>query len=42
MIDKSSGAIANALVKLTQQGIAEKVTDYPRTYRWAGPQAATE
>ncbi|WP_267244537.1 helix-turn-helix domain-containing protein [Streptomyces sp. PR69] len=35
VIEKSSGAIANALVKLTQQGITEKVSDYPRTYRWA-------
>ncbi|GHJ35459.1 hypothetical protein [Streptomyces sp. TS71-3] len=32
-IDKSSGAIANALVTLTKQGIAEQVDERPRTYR---------
>ncbi|MEN8652379.1 hypothetical protein ABCR94_17685 [Streptomyces sp. 21So2-11] len=36
MIDRSSGAIANALATLTQQGLAEQVTDRPRTYRRAG------
>ncbi|GAA3357553.1 hypothetical protein GCM10017744_028590 [Streptomyces antimycoticus] len=33
IIEKSSGAIANALVTLTKQGIAEQVTERPRTYR---------
>lgn len=32
-IDRSSGAIANALVTLARQGLAERVTDRPRTYR---------
>ncbi|MCX5206912.1 hypothetical protein OG897_36615 [Streptomyces sp. NBC_00237] len=32
-IDRSSGAIANALVSLVKQGLAEQVTDRPRTYR---------
>ncbi|GAU71517.1 hypothetical protein SSP35_44_00020 [Streptomyces sp. NBRC 110611] len=35
IIDKSSGAIANALEKLASQGIAEQVTDRPRTFRLA-------
>lgn len=39
VIEKSSGAIANALVTLTGQGITEQVSDRPRTYRWAAPQA---
>ncbi|MBL1102804.1 MarR family transcriptional regulator [Streptomyces coffeae] len=34
-IAKSSGAIANALATLTKQGIAEQVTEHPRTYRLA-------
>lgn len=34
-LEKSSGAIANALVALTQQGLAEQVTEKPRAYRWA-------
>ncbi|MEU3962954.1 hypothetical protein AB0F42_24630 [Streptomyces buecherae] len=34
-IDRSSGAITNALRKLVQQGTAEQVTDRPRTYRVA-------
>ncbi|MBL1102755.1 hypothetical protein [Streptomyces coffeae] len=34
-IEKSSGAIANALTTLTSQGIAEQVTKRPRTYRLA-------
>ena len=38
VIEKSSGAIANALVTLTQQGIAEQVDERPRTYRLATPQ----
>ncbi|MFE3646431.1 MarR family transcriptional regulator [Streptomyces sp. NPDC059152] len=33
VIEKSSGAIANALVKLVGSGIAEQITDQPRTYR---------
>ncbi|MEU4898018.1 hypothetical protein AB0B12_28155 [Streptomyces sp. NPDC044780] len=33
VIEKSSGAIANALVTLTKQGVAEQVTERPRTYR---------
>lgn len=36
VIEKSSGAIANALVTLTKQGITEQVTEHPRTYRLAG------
>ncbi|MFC7305111.1 helix-turn-helix domain-containing protein [Streptomyces monticola] len=36
-ISKSSGAIANALVTLAGQGVAEQVTDRPRTYRLANP-----
>jgi hypothetical protein len=32
VIDRSSGAIANALVTLVKQGQAEQVTDRPRTY----------
>ncbi|MEV0117695.1 hypothetical protein AB0H77_31415 [Streptomyces sp. NPDC050844] len=36
VIEKSSGAIANALVTLTKQGITEQVTEQPRTYRLAG------
>ncbi|MCX4458232.1 hypothetical protein OG585_37530 [Streptomyces sp. NBC_01340] len=38
MIDRSSGAIANALATLAKQGIAEQVTDRPRTYRAATPE----
>ncbi|WP_078992787.1 helix-turn-helix domain-containing protein [Streptomyces sp. MMG1121] len=33
MIGRSSGAIANALVALTNQGLAERITDRPRAYR---------
>ncbi|MER8160240.1 hypothetical protein [Streptomyces sp. NPDC094472] len=33
IIEKSSGAIANALATLAKQGIAEQVTEHPRTYR---------
>ncbi|TGB00872.1 hypothetical protein [Streptomyces sp. MZ04] len=40
VIEKSSGAIANALVTLTKQGITEQVTEQPRTYRLAGSGAA--
>ncbi|MFF4602740.1 hypothetical protein ACFY12_08305 [Streptomyces sp. NPDC001339] len=35
IIEKSSGAIANALDKLVSQGIAEQVSDRPRTFRLA-------
>lgn len=37
VIEKSSGAIANCLDKLVSQGIAEQVTDRPRTYRLTPP-----
>ncbi|MER6049073.1 hypothetical protein ABT168_16740 [Streptomyces sp. NPDC001793] len=37
IIEKSSGAIANALVKLAAAGIAEQVTDRPRTFRLTQP-----
>jgi predicted transcriptional regulator len=40
LIDKSSGAIANALHKLLMQGLAEQVTDQPRTYRLATTESA--
>ncbi|RFC71117.1 helix-turn-helix domain-containing protein [Streptomyces sp. AcE210] len=42
VIERSSGAIANALVILARQGIAEQVCEVPRTYRLATPEAATE
>jgi predicted transcriptional regulator len=35
VIERSSGAIANALVTLTNQGLAEKASDKPLTYRLA-------
>ncbi|MCZ7458268.1 MarR family transcriptional regulator [Streptomyces sp. WMMC940] len=35
LIEKSSGAIANALDKLVKEGIAEQVDDRPRTFRLA-------
>jgi predicted transcriptional regulator len=38
VIEKSSGAIANALDKLVKQGVAEQVSDRPRTYRLAAPE----
>ncbi|MET9036958.1 helix-turn-helix domain-containing protein [Streptomyces mirabilis] len=38
VIEKSSGAIANALVTLARQGIAEQLDDRPRTYRLATPE----
>ncbi|KPI04475.1 regulatory protein IclR [Actinobacteria bacterium OK074] len=38
-IDKSSGAIANALEKLAKQEVAEQVSDRPRTYRLATTEA---
>ncbi|MGW2057761.1 helix-turn-helix domain-containing protein [Streptomyces sp. NPDC001840] len=42
VIERSSGAIANALVTLTKQGIAEQVSDRPRTYRLASAKSDTE
>lgn len=42
VIERSSGAIANALVALARQGIAEQVTDRPRTYRAATAPTGTE
>lgn len=39
-IEKSSGAIANALVKLTAQGITRHVSDAPRRYQYATPDDA--
>ncbi|MDG4858227.1 hypothetical protein P8605_08680, partial [Streptomyces sp. T-3] len=36
-IEKSSGAIANVLVKITEAGITEQVTERPRAYRLAAP-----
>ncbi|MGW0734478.1 MarR family transcriptional regulator [Streptomyces sp. NPDC002851] len=35
VLERSSGAVANALDKLVRQGIAERVTERPRTYRMA-------
>ncbi|WP_049580608.1 MarR family transcriptional regulator [Streptomyces sp. SBT349] len=35
VIEKSSGAIANALVTLTKQGIAQQVNETPRRYQLA-------
>ncbi|MEU8974832.1 helix-turn-helix domain-containing protein [Streptomyces monashensis] len=37
VIERSSGAIANALVILVRQGVAEQTSDRPRTYRMATP-----
>ncbi|MDQ1024630.1 putative transcriptional regulator [Streptomyces umbrinus] len=37
-IDRSSGAINNALEKLVRQDIAEQVSERPRTYRLATPE----
>ncbi len=42
VIEKSSGAVANALVALTRQGIAEQVSDKPRTYRLTAAEPDTE
>lgn len=41
VIGKSSGAIANALVTLTSQGITEQAGEQPRTYR-AAAETSTE
>lgn len=41
VVEKSSGAIANALDKLVKENIAEQVSDQPRTYRLATAQADT-
>ncbi|MEU6572568.1 helix-turn-helix domain-containing protein [Streptomyces sp. NPDC046805] len=38
VIEKSSGAIANSLDKLVKQGIAQQVSERPRTYRMAMPE----
>ena len=40
VIEKSSGAIANALVTLVAHGIAEQVTEKPRQYRLSAAQKA--
>ncbi|MER6062376.1 hypothetical protein [Streptomyces sp. NPDC001792] len=40
VIDRSSGAVANALVTLATQGLIEQVIDRPRTYR-AAPKEPT-
>ncbi|MFI1205806.1 helix-turn-helix domain-containing protein [Streptomyces sp. NPDC020883] len=40
-IEKSSGAIANSLATLVRLGIAEKVSDTPRTFRLADATPAT-
>lgn len=40
VIEKSSGAIANALDKLVKDGIAEQMSDRPRTYRMATPDSS--
>ncbi|MER6385001.1 hypothetical protein ABT274_34735 [Streptomyces sp. NPDC001127] len=39
VIEKSSGAIANALARLVRENIAEQVSDRPRAYRLVTPQA---
>ncbi|GAA1279400.1 helix-turn-helix domain-containing protein [Streptomyces aureus] len=41
VIERSSGAIANALAILARQGIAEQISDTPRTFRLA-PDAGIE
>ena len=42
MLTRSAGAVANALDKLVSLGVAQMVTDKPRTYRLAAaPEAAT-
>ncbi|MFA3842765.1 hypothetical protein [Streptomyces aureus] len=41
VIERSSGAIANSLGVLARQGIAEQVSDKPRAYRLASPEAAS-
>ena len=35
MLTRSAGAVANALDKLTALGVAQMVTDKPRSYRHA-------
>ncbi|WP_037913363.1 hypothetical protein [Actinacidiphila yeochonensis] len=42
VIERSSGAIANALVTLTNQGLAERVSEKPLTYRLATTGPATQ
>ncbi|MFC7303219.1 helix-turn-helix domain-containing protein [Streptomyces monticola] len=41
-VSKSSGAIANCLITLAKTGVAEKVSDRPRTYRLAAAPTASE
>lgn len=41
VIDRSSGAIANALVTLTKQGLTENVSLQPLTYRLATTHSAS-
>ncbi|MGX1757204.1 hypothetical protein ACWIG5_09890 [Streptomyces lydicus] len=40
VIEKSSGMIANALVKLVGLGIAEQVSDQPRMFQLSGSASA--
>ena len=40
MLTRSAGAVANALDKLVSLGVAQMVTDKPRTYRLAPAPAA--
>ncbi len=42
VIERSSGAIANALAILARQGVAQQMSDKPRTYRLAAPETSTE
>ncbi|MEU7487560.1 MarR family transcriptional regulator [Streptomyces sp. NPDC042319] len=42
VIEKSSGAIANALVKLLKQGLVEQVSEKPRIYQLAGAEVNTD
>lgn len=42
VIEKSSGAIANALVTLAEQGIAERVSERPLSYRLTATATAAE
>ena len=40
MLTRSAGAVANALDKLVSLGVAQMVTDKPRTYRLAAAPAS--
>ncbi|GAA0475557.1 winged helix DNA-binding protein [Streptomyces olivaceiscleroticus] len=42
VIERSSGAIANALVTLLKQGLVEQVSDKPRTYQLVSTEANTD